>query len=147
MSRFQPSTSTKIISLNGSEISAGGSVIMPAERVHRPRQDRGEGEARIERGLRILEDHLDPGAQRPERNFVHAADVEPVVEEVAAARFDEADQRPPDRRLARAGFADDGERRAARNVEVDAFDDLDHWRRPEQRLCRAVRQRYAKSAH
>src|SRR4029079_5901652 len=31
MSRFQPSTSTKIISLNGSEIRTGGSVIMPIE--------------------------------------------------------------------------------------------------------------------
>jgi hypothetical protein len=89
-----------------------------------------------------LEDHLDLRPQRPEIRLVHRSDIGAVIEKPAGRRLDEADQRPADRGLAGAGLADDRQRRPARNDEVDAFDNLDHRRRPEHRLRRTVGQRH-----
>ena len=48
-----------------------------------------------------------------------------VERDRAGRRVDEAEQQPPDRRLAAAGLADEAERLAAPDREADAVDRLD----------------------
>jgi hypothetical protein len=48
----------------------------------------------------------------------------PVEQNLARVRLDETDQQTRGRRLAAAGFADDAERFALRDLEIDAIDGL-----------------------
>ena len=88
-----------------------------------------DGVARMERAVRVLEHHLDAAAMRA------MASLRCAIEHQRARPFrvqpgDDAQQR----RLARAGFADDAERLARCHREGDA---VDHRRRAEARGQRA----------
>ena len=86
-----------------------------------------DGEARIERGHRLLEDHRQPVAAQVAQGFV--GDIE-QIEAVEADRAGDLGgvlwQQPHDgergHALAAAGFADEAERRAVGDAEVDAVD-------------------------
>jgi len=70
--------------------------------------DRGaDRHARIERRVRILEDHLHAPAHRAQLAAFERADVDAVEADLAGRRLGEAQDRAPERRLAASGFADD----------------------------------------
>ena len=60
-----------------------GRIAVALEGLHRARQDRAQRQSRIERRLRILENHLDLCPERPERRLVHRSDINPVIEQLA----------------------------------------------------------------
>ena len=70
-------------------------------------------ESRRERSERVLEDHLHAPAQGTQRAFVHRLKIA-AFETDRAPRRDEPEKRARQRRLARAGLADDPEGAAAR---------------------------------
>ncbi len=57
--------------------------------------------------------------------FAERRDVLTVEQDPAARRLEEPEHRPPDRRLAAAGLADETERLAARDPQAHAVDGLD----------------------
>ena len=57
---------------------------------------------------------------RPEPDEVDA-----VEDDLARRRLEQPQERPPERRLAAAGLADEADRLAAADVEVDAVDRLE----------------------
>ena len=86
------------------------------------------GEHRVERGHRLLEDHRNVrttdtahrrvvGAGEIEDTPVATAESEASADDAPAAVFDEAHRREGGDRLARSGFADDGQRFTAGNME------------------------------
>ncbi len=77
---------------------------------------------RVERGVRVLEDHLDPAPDRPQRRGAEAGEVDAVEEDAAVARLVEPDHRLRERRLAATRLADQPERLAALDAERDAVD-------------------------
>ena len=80
---------------------------------------------RVERGERVLEDHLHAPAQRPQLRLAERRDVLPVELDAPGGRLVQADDRPPDRRLPAARLADEPERLAALDRQRDAVDGLD----------------------
>ncbi len=78
--------------------------------------------ARVQRRVRVLEDHLHPPAQRPHLALAQVRDVGAVEADRAAGRLVQAQQRPADRRLAAARLADEPERLAALDRQRDAVD-------------------------
>ena len=107
--------------------------------------DLGDTAARIERRLRVLEDHLEPGAQRAQPVLRQARDVLPVEQQPARRRCVEAHQGAPEAGLAGAALADDAQRVAGRERQVDAVQDIDRRRGAERRLAAVVRQGQAQS--
>ncbi len=87
---------------------------------------------RVERADGVLEDdlHLAPGRTQvgPGRRHQVAA----VELDRPLGRLDQPDQRPPERRLPAARLADQPERLAAADLDVDAVDGLDVADRPPQ---------------
>ena len=88
--------------------------------------------ARVEAGVRVLEDDLHPAPVRLQLRALERRDVPAVEVDRARRRLDEPQQQPPDRRLAAARFADEPQRLAARDLEADAVDRLDDGDRPLQ---------------
>ena len=80
---------------------------------------------RVERRVRILEHHLHPLAQRPQLRLAEVCDVLAVEDDRATGRLVQAQQGPPDGRLAAAGLADEAERLAPLDRQRDAVDRLD----------------------
>jgi hypothetical protein len=78
-----------------------------------------DGQARVERGVAVLEHHLHLAAELAQRQ-VRPADA--PVEDDLAASGDQVHQQPRGGGLAAARFADDAERLALAHVEVDAVD-------------------------
>jgi hypothetical protein len=100
--------------------------------VHRQRlaDDPLHGHARVERAERVLEDDLQVAAQaahlrRRQRHHVGA-----VVDDLPGVGLDQAQDQPAGRRLAAARLADQAERLAAADGEVDAVDRAHHRARP-----------------
>ena len=91
--------------------------------------DRGP---RVEAGVRVLEDDLHPPAVRLEGGALERRELDAVELDRARRRLDEAQEQPPDRRLAAARLADQPEGLAAADVEADAVDRLDGGDRPLQ---------------
>ncbi len=85
----------------------------------------GDRRPRIEAGVRVLEDDLHPPAERLEVLAAERRQILPVEPDRARGRFDEAQDKTSDRRLAAARFADEAEGLAAAHVERDAIDGLD----------------------
>jgi hypothetical protein len=86
-----------------------------------------DGEQRVERGHRLLEDHRDVAAANLAHLFVVEIEQALAVErDLAAGAPGEPRQQPHDRerrdRLAGAGFADDGDDLAAADLEAQALD-------------------------
>ena len=82
--------------------------------------DRPHAHARVERLVRVLEDHLHAPPQRPP--FAPAGDRGAVELERPARRADQAEHRPRERRLPAARLAHHAEHLAGPPVERDAVD-------------------------
>ncbi|EGJ74926.1 putative peptide ABC transporter ATP-binding protein [Streptomyces sp. Tu6071] len=78
----------------------------------------------VERGVRVLEDHLDVAAHRLQGAAGELRDVLALVADRAARGLLQVDEHLGDGRLAAAGLADDAEGLAAPQVEVDTVDGL-----------------------
>ena len=63
--------------------------------------------------------------KRSHFRFWQTRDVAPVEDDAAGVDVDEPQERAPERRLAGARFADDADRFAAADPEVDAMQDFD----------------------
>src|SRR5688500_4384299 len=79
----------------------------------------------IQRRVGILEDHLYPPADTLELSRVRAKDIFTVKQRLAGARLLQAHQGARHRRLAAAALADQPQRFAFVNREIDAIDGLD----------------------
>ncbi len=106
--------------------------------------------ARVEAGIRVLEDHLHApaqGAQIGGRRLEHPR-VLAVEEDCAAGGFVQAHQQPRHRALAAAGFTDQRQRLALVDAEADAVDRvhelprlaLEHAVQPRRRDIEGLRQ-------
>ena len=130
-----------------SATAAPGAIAVSQQRLERPHQRRTDGQPRVERGLRVLEDHLQPGPKRVEPILIPVGDIDPVVDEFARRRPDQPEHGAADGRLARSGFANEPQRCAPCDVEIDAFQCLHHGSGPEQRLPRPVGKGHAQAAY
>ena len=92
------------------------------ERLTHAFQDR---HARIERGVGILEDDLKPAAMAPQLIGIEHKRILAVVQHAPARRPHQAHDAARERRLARAGLADDAKRLALRNPESHAVHGAD----------------------
>ena len=92
----------------------------------------GDRRPRVEARVRVLEDDLHPPPVALEVGALDPGDVLAVEADRARGGVDEAQQQPPDRRLAAAGLADEPERLAAADVEAHVVDGLDLGDRPLQ---------------
>ena len=91
-------------------------------RAQRLADDPADAVARVERGERVLEDHLHPPTQRAEVALAQPRDVLPVEEDPAVGGLVQAQDRAPDGRLAAARLADEPERLPAADREADVVD-------------------------
>ena len=80
---------------------------------------------RVQRGIRVLEDHLHPAPERPQLGLAEVRDVLAVEDDPAAGRLVETQDRPAHGGLPAARLADEAERFAATDLERDAVDRLD----------------------
>ena len=98
-----------------------------AELVHLERlgDDEADALARVQRRVRVLEDHHHLAPDRPHLRAREVRDVAPVEDDLAAGRVEQAHDAARHRRLAAAGLADDAERLALVDGEGDAVDGLD----------------------
>jgi hypothetical protein len=80
--------------------------------------------ARVEAGVRVLEDDLHPPAIRLERRALQRHEVDPIEPDRTGGRIDQPQQQAPDGRLAAARLADEAEGLAAPDVERHAVDGL-----------------------
>jgi hypothetical protein len=85
---------------------------------------------RVQGGVGILEDHLEARARRPQRLALEVGDVAALEEDAPVRDRLRADQRPAERGLAAAALADERQRLALRDGEVDGADGLHRRRRP-----------------
>ena len=85
--------------------------------------DRADRHARIERGIRVLEDHLDLAPVGEEPAVAERREVGRIaVVHFAGGGPEELDDGPAERRFAAAALADQAERFAAVQVETDVID-------------------------
>ncbi len=87
--------------------------------------DVADRHAGVERGVGVLEDHLDVAPHRLQRPAGQPGDVLALVADLARGGPLQVHQHPGHRRLAAAGLADDAQRLAPVQVEGDAVDRLD----------------------
>src|SRR5690242_7652772 len=89
----------------------------------RAKRDRiADRHARVERGIRVLEDDLHLATQRADRDAIaHRC---PVEHQLARIRDEQMQQQPRQRRLAATGLTDDAEGLALAHRERDAVDRL-----------------------
>ncbi len=109
-------------------LELGGVLARPAVDLQRAGQVVAHGVHRVQRGERVLEDHLHPAAVRAERAAARAVDRLAVQPDVAGGARVELGEQPGDRGLARAGLADQGGDPAAAQRQV-------RRRRPRGRPC------------
>ena len=111
------------------------------------------GAARIESRERVLENHLQPGAQRAEITLGEVRNAAGLEHDLAGGGAHEAKKGAAQGRLARTGLADDADAFAGSDLEVDAVQHLELGSRPEERLASAVgegnaeRRRLEKGGH
>src|SRR5207244_5646441 len=92
------------------------------EQLERAAEDPLDRVPRVQRRVRVLEDHLDVAPELPVSALLLRGDLEPVELDLPLRRIDEPDERLRKRRLARAGFSDETEDLAAVHLEGDARD-------------------------
>src|SRR5581483_1991656 len=92
--------------------------------VERLRDDRADALPRVQRRVRILEDHHHLAPHRPHLRTVEVRDVAALEDDLAAGRLEEPGDAARHRRLAAARFTHDTERLARLEREVDAVDGL-----------------------
>ena len=100
-------------------------------------EDLGDRHARVERGVRVLEDDLRLPAERAQCVGVEAEQVTPFETDAAGVRLDQAQHQAAHGRLAAAGFADQGQRLAGIDVEADAIDRPNESGRPAEQIARS----------
>ena len=83
------------------------------------------GHPRVQRPERVLEDDLHPAPQRAHVVGIDVGQLVAVEHDPPVGRRRELDDRPAERRLAAAGLADEAERLARHDLEVDAVDRVD----------------------
>src|ERR1700712_2449423 len=85
-------------------LNASQALVRRDELVNRERRTNNLSDRlpRGERGVRVLEDHLDVAAQRPELTRGHLRDVLPFEQDLSARRFLQAGDEPTGGRLAGA---------------------------------------------
>ena len=81
--------------------------------------------ARVERADGVLEDDLHVPAHRLQLGAAETPHVDAVELDLAGGRLEQPQQRAAERRLAAAGLADEADRLAAEDVEVDAVHRLE----------------------
>ena len=82
--------------------------------------DRPDGLARVQRRVRVLEDHLELAPQGLELPAREIGDLLAIDLDAAARGVEQASQQPRGRGLAAAGLTDDSERLAALHLEGQA---------------------------
>ena len=102
--------------------SRAGRELVGADRLA---DDAADRVPRVQRRVGILEDHLHPSPQRAQLALVEPRDLLAVEDDPAVDRLVEAEDRPPDGRLAAAGLADEAERLPAPDLERDVVDGAD----------------------
>ncbi len=110
------------------ETALGLDALEPERRA----DDRADRVPRVQRGVRVLEDHLDVAAHRPHLAHGQVRDVPALELDLAARRLDQPGDEPAHRRLAAAGLADDAQGLPRVHLEVDAVDGLDRGGLPSQ---------------
>ncbi|OEV00489.1 hypothetical protein AN217_24795 [Streptomyces qinglanensis] len=93
--------------------------------LHGPADDGAHGVPRVQRRVRVLEDHLDLGADRCQLLARRVGDVLPGVAEGARGGLQQPGQQPSRRGLATARLADEPEALARVHGEVHPGDGLD----------------------
>ncbi len=101
--------------------AAGGAIAEPM-RDQALGDDLADAHARVQRAHGVLEDHLHPAPQGVHVARAGLGDVGTGEADRAAGRLDEPQQRAAQRRLPAAGLANEPERLAAPDLEVDAVD-------------------------
>ena len=102
-----------------------GFVASDAMKEERLDQDSPDRMARIERGHRVLENHLHAPPQRPHFRLRQSRNVAAVEDDAARVDVDEPHERAPKRCFARPRFADDADGFAPAYPEVDSMQDFD----------------------
>ena len=97
-----------------------------AERLDRLGDDLPDRHARIERRVRILEDHLHVLPRAAQLRAGQLRNVDVAEHHAPARRFDQPQHRAAERRLSASRFPDEPERFARKNVERHAVDRLHH---------------------
>ena len=94
--------------------------------------------ARIEGAERVLKHHLDMARLAADFFARHFCPVVAIEHDRASVRIDQPHDAARQRRFAGAGFADDAERRATRQVERDVFHGRRHPRAAPEKAAGAV---------
>ena len=89
---------------------------------HRVGDDRPHALARVERRVRILEDHLDLAPKRAQLPRSEMLDRPPLEDDLAVGRLEQAHDRAAQRRLAAAGLTHEPERLPFANREAHVVD-------------------------
>ena len=97
----------------------------PAVDLERVAEDLPDALARVQRRVRVLEDHLHLAPVRAQPPPRQRRDVAAAEVHRARRRLVQPHEQTAERRLAAAGLADDAERLAAPNLERDAVDRVD----------------------
>src|SRR5207247_642698 len=84
-----------------------------------------DGHARVERTVRVLENHLELAAQRPQFGTVQPSDVFAFEEELASGRLDEPDDGAAQGGLAAAALPHQAHRFTRRNLKTHIIHRLD----------------------
>ena len=100
--------------------------------LERRADDRTDRLPRVERGLRVLEHHLDVTAQGTQLTRSHVRDVTALEHDPAVGGLCQTRQQPARGRLATAGLADQSQRLPGPHRQVDAVHRLDRTHRPAQ---------------
>ena len=89
-------------------------------------EDLADRHARIERRVRVLEDHLHAPPQRADRRLAGMGDVGAGKDDLAGRRFVQPRDQPRQSRLAATGFAHQSDGFAGKDLQVDAIDGAQH---------------------
>src|SRR4051812_963470 len=129
------------------------SLVDPVD-LERVGDDRADGLARVERRVRVLEDHLDLAPERLQLLAREARDVAALVLDRAARRVEQAGDEARRGALAAAGLPHDPERLALGDVERDAVDRvhgtdlaLDHDAARDREVLDEILYAYERLAH
>src|SRR5438093_11600737 len=87
--------------------------------------DVADGHAWVQRRVWVLEDHLHPSPHAAHLFAAERRELDPVEDDVARGRLIELEDRAAGRGLPAPGFADEAERLALLDEEVDAVDGAD----------------------
>ncbi len=115
--------------------------------------DLSDGHVGVEAAERILEDHLQFLAQRFARGRIRRHQIDGFErgaapeQHLAAVRLQDAQDQPPERRLAAAALADQGQRLATPDIEADAVAGVDRPDLASQDAAAEDREALAQIAH